>query len=240
MTESSTSHHESSEGSSWNYDDGGMFDEAADEKASVGSTESMDVDIDRECTKEFFELLKEGFSTFPAEVHKDRQPIEVEPTLWALFKGAYGCIGDEVTAEDVSDWLDDLRDSLKLTKSAQQEWNTEKRRYRKEENNSPGMLVLLLKHWHPEFANGKLKEYYKKQRPTEYATAQEAFECTLQDFCMKHHNCSDCFEAGRDTLRIRWYVDGAGDLRADDTHELTLFLHDAAANAHPHRDLFCQ
>ena len=29
---------------------------------------------------------------------------------------------------------------------------------------------------------------------------------------------SDCFEAGRDTLRIRWYVDGAGDLRADDTH----------------------
>ena len=29
---------------------------------------------------------------------------------------------------------------------------------------------------------------------------------------------SDCFEPGRDTLRIKWYLDPAGDLRAEDHH----------------------
>ena len=29
---------------------------------------------------------------------------------------------------------------------------------------------------------------------------------------------ADCFEPGRDTLTIRWYLDRKGDLRCDDTH----------------------
>ena len=31
-------------------------------------------------------------------------------------------------------------------------------------------------------------------------------------------NLADCFEPGRDTLQIRWFVDERGDLRCDDTH----------------------
>lgn len=43
----------------------------------------------------------------------------------------------------------------------------------------------------------KLQVYKMNPMPVSFdETAKEAFECTLQDFCMKHHNCSDCFEAG--------------------------------------------
>ena len=130
-------------------------------ESSNESTESLDVFVDKKCSKEFFELLMEGFSTFPAEFHRDWQPIEVEPTLWALFMGAYGCVGDEVTAEDVSDWLEELKGKLQLTKNANNGWTEKRKAARKEESQGPGMLVELLKHWHKEFYNGKLVPYYK-------------------------------------------------------------------------------
>lgn len=35
---------------------------------------------------------------------------------------------------------------------------------------------------------------------------------------IKSGQLADCFEAGRDTLSVRWYLDRRGDLRCDDTH----------------------
>ena len=144
------------------YDDGADFVDDEEEKPASGMDVQPSEEENSPCTKELFELLKEGFSTFPKEFHKDRETkIVEEPTIWALFKGAYGCIGEEVSADDVNDWLDDLRDTLQLTKSASSNWSAEKKRYKTEDNKGPGMLVLLLKYHHPEFYNSKLKEYYK-------------------------------------------------------------------------------
>ena len=131
------------------------------------------------CSKELFELIKEGFTTFPKEFHKDRMPVDEEPTIWALFKGAYGCIGDEVSGDDVNDWLDVLRDNLKLTQSAAQSWSVEKKRYRTEDNKGPGMLIQLLKYHHPEFYDTKMKEYYKNHSSTPSINLSDDFNLNV-------------------------------------------------------------
>ena len=118
-------------------------------------------------TAEFFNILKEGINTLPKQIHKDRRDIKEEPTLWCLFKGAYGCISDEVSEEDVNDWLDEFRDEHddKLTQSAKTSWRVERKRYRKEPNKGCGMLVQMLKYHHPEYYEQHVK-YYKTHLQT--------------------------------------------------------------------------
>ena len=149
--------------------------------AFVSDEQSEAMDVHDACTKELFELLKAGIETMGREIHKDRKPIEEEPTLWSLFKGAYGCVGDEVSEEEVDDWLDDFRDQHEelLTGSSRKAWSTERKRYRKEDNKGPGMLVSIVKYHNKEFYDSKLKPYYAahlKKQPAVYENATQAFE----------------------------------------------------------------
>ena len=120
---------------------------------------------DQDCKAELFELLKKGVEGLNVHLHKDRQNIESEPTIWALFKGAYGCVGNEVSVEEVDEWLNTFRDEHEdlLTESARKNWTAERKRYKAENNKSCGLLVQLIKYHNKEFWENELKAYYTKQ-----------------------------------------------------------------------------
>ena len=170
--------------------------------------ENPDVE-DNKPVAELWELLKTGIETLPVQIHKDVNDVEKEATLWALFKGAYGSVGDEVKLEDVNDWLDTFRDKHDdlLTENAKKEWSVERKRYLKEDNKTCGLLVNMIKFHNPDYYNTAIKQYYEKNDNNKklFDALCEKFAPDAEQFftpAEKFTNCNDTLGDYKDKSRF--------------------------------------
>ena len=118
------------------------------------------------CSKELFELLKEGIDGIPqiGDWSDDwKNTVAQEPTLNMLFNGAYGCVGDEVSMEEVEEWLNSLKKvRARFTESAYSQFNTMRASCRSRKDNWKFPIIIsMIKYHNPEFWETTMKEYYR-------------------------------------------------------------------------------
>lgn len=107
-------------------------------------------------TSELFTLMYKGFAGL--EIHGDVGDVNEEISLFPLMSALYKCIGENVTADDVDDALDFIKDNAKLTTSAREKWSDKRKQARKNDKcEGYGTLIKYLKTFNPEYFNTHIR-----------------------------------------------------------------------------------